>query len=96
MELKISAPRGFPRFDFTDQYQQRCSLQLSSLVEPTCIWLGINNAAVQVLVKGKGWQDVPLPADAMISSRMHLTQAQVRTLLPHLLEFADSGDLTPF
>ncbi|WP_438307584.1 hypothetical protein ACIZ1P_20245 [Pseudomonas guariconensis] len=33
-----------------------------------------------------------LPAGAVVSSRMHLTQAQVRALLPHLQAFAESGE----
>lgn len=48
-----------------------------------------------------GWSDVPLPEGedrpagrtVMLSGRMHLTQAQVRALLPHLKRFAKTGEL---
>ena len=35
---------------------------------------------------------VKLPDGAIIGSRMHLSQDQVRALLPHLQAFAESGE----
>ena len=84
--------RGFPLVSFQDQYDQTCSLQISSLVEPTCCWLGIDAPSIQVLAEGKGWQPVKLPEGAVVNSRMHLNQDQVRALLPHLQAFAVSGE----
>lgn len=84
--------RGFPLISFQDQYNETCSLQISSLVEPHCCWFGIDAPSVQVHEPGNGWQPVSLPAGAVINSRMHLTQDQVRALLPHLQAFADFGE----
>lgn len=84
--------RGFPMICFKDHYGETCSLQVSSLVEPTCCWFGIDTPSVRVMVPGKGWQPVKLPTGAVVSSRMHLTQDQVRALLPHLVAFAESGE----
>lgn len=84
--------RGFPLISFEDHYGETCSLQISSLAEQHCCWLGIDAPRVQLLVEGKGWQSVPLPQGALIGGRMHLTQDQVRALLPHLQAFAESGE----
>lgn len=48
-----------------------------------------------------GWSSVPLPesekrpagASVLTCGRMHLSQAQVRELLPHLERFAETGEL---
>ncbi len=40
-----------------------------------------------------GWEDVPLPKDVEIASRMHLSQEQVRELLPLLQHFAETGEI---
>ncbi|MFU3873546.1 hypothetical protein ACM7HL_12870 [Pseudomonas aeruginosa] len=84
--------RGFPLISLDDYYGQTCSLQISSLVEPRCCWFGVDAPHIQVMAEGKGWQAVKLPAGAVVSSRMHLTQDQVRALLPHLQAFAESGE----
>ncbi|MFJ3050879.1 hypothetical protein [Pseudomonas nitroreducens] len=84
--------RGFPMICFKDQYGAVCSLQISSLAEPTCCWLGVDNPSIQVMEQGKGWQPVKLPAGALVGSRMHLSQEQVLALLPHLVAFAESGE----
>lgn len=34
--------RGFYRAEFTDRYDEKCSIQKSSLAFEDCIWLGIN------------------------------------------------------
>ncbi|WEJ70360.1 hypothetical protein [Pseudomonas sp. PSE14] len=84
--------RGFPMICFKDQYGAVCSLQISSLAEPTCCWFGVDNPSIQVMEPGKGWQPVKLPAGAVVSNRMHLSQEQVLALLPHLVTFAQSGE----
>lgn len=85
--------RGFPFISFEDQYGETCSLQISSLMGPqTYCWLGVAAPSIKVLEEGKGWQSVKLPDGAVIGSRMHLSQDQVRALLPHLQAFAESGE----
>ena len=57
------------------------------------MWLGRNEVVPLVLVQDEGWKPVPLPDDALIAARMHLTRAQVAELLPHLMRFAREGRL---
>ncbi len=40
-----------------------------------------------------GWVDWRIPPQVFVSSRMHLTQAMVKSLLPALQHFAETGDL---
>lgn len=100
MEIKPSAPRGFPRIDFADHYDQQSSLQLSSLAYPRCIWLGVNNPSIQIPPHADGscadWKEMALPEGAVIGGRMHLTQDQVKALLPFLQQFAETGDFAPY
>lgn len=85
--------RGFPLISFEDQYGEICSLQVSSLMgEQSSCWLGVTTPTIQVMAPGKGWQPVKLPEGAVVNSRMHLNQDQVRALLPHLQAFANSGE----
>lgn len=85
--------RGFPFISFEDQYGEICSLQISSAMgEQTSCWLGVTTPTIQVMEPGKGWQQVKLPEGAVVNSRMHLNQDQVRALLPHLQAFANSGE----
>lgn len=85
--------RGFSRLDFTDRYGVKCSLQKSSLATEDCIWLGCNDANLRVIVPGKGWTPMPMPDGYIADTRMHLTQEQVRTLLPYLIAFANTGEV---
>jgi hypothetical protein len=84
--------RGFGRYEFKDRYGEECSLQKSSLATEDAIWFGCEGR-VQVCVQYEGWKPVPLPEGALIHSRMHLTQEQVKALLPILQHFAETGDL---
>jgi hypothetical protein len=94
MELtKNFTPRGFGKIEFTDRYGVACSLQESSLATERAIWLGCNDADPRVCVPGKGWVPVPLPEDAVANTRMHLTQEQVKELLPYLQHFAETGEV---
>lgn len=72
--------RGFARVDFDDRYGERCSLQKSSLATEDAIWLGQNEPTLH---KPTG----------SYSCRMHLTQEDVRWLLPMLTHFAETGEL---
>lgn len=77
--------RGFGSLVFLDRYNQECSLQDSSLATEPAIWFGINNTGPDLPgPHGKKNEDVNI--------RMHLTQAMVRTLLPHLQRFAATGE----
>jgi hypothetical protein len=40
-----------------------------------------------------GWVPYPLPDCVQISTRMHLTRAQVKKLLPVLQQFVETGDI---
>ena len=85
--------RGFDIECFTDRSGYECSLQKSSLAFEDCIWFGVDKPYVKVCKKGEGWQDVPLPEGSSIYGRMHLTQEQVKELLPYLQSFVETGEL---
>jgi hypothetical protein len=85
--------RGFLRGGFVDRYGNKCSIQESSLATEAAIWLGVSDPTPKVLVPGRGWQEVPLPPETYISSRMHLTQDMVAGLIPLLQHFVDTGEL---
>ena len=73
---KKTTSRGFGLWEFKDKYGQECSLQDSSLASEPAIWLGVD-----VDLKGEDVHD-----------RMHLTQEQVKALLPILTYFAETGE----
>ena len=83
---------GFTIVKFTDTHGNDCSLQESSSDMYDAVWLGISDPEINVMVDG-GWKALALPEGAVINSRMHLTQKQVRELLPMLQHFADHGSL---
>ncbi len=69
--------RGFRFIDFVDAYESACSLQESSLADVAAIWFGV---------------DRPF-SNTVGCVRMHLTQRQVKDLLPVLQFFAKEGRL---
>jgi hypothetical protein len=83
--------RGFKFYQFKDHYGVSCSLQKSSLATEACVWLGCDEPNARVLVPGKSWQPVVLPEGTLCDTRMHLTQKQVKALLPRLTRFAKTG-----
>ena len=91
--------RGFPLVEFKDRHDQDCSLQTSSIAFENCIWLGCDNPKVRAMKKdylghGTGWCDVEIPEYAHIMpSRMHLSQENVKDLLPYLIRFAKTGEI---
>ena len=85
--------RGFSYIEFEDVYGLACSLQKSSSGNEDCIWLGISKPEVKHLVPGLGWKTFHIPEHALISSRMHLNQEQVKMLMPYLQRFVETGDL---
>jgi len=85
--------RGLVGISFEDRSGYDCSIQSSSLATEPAIWFGIPKPEVKVFNNPGGWSDVSLPESALITSRMHLTQAMVVQLLPYLKEFAKTGYL---
>lgn len=91
--------RGFDLKSFNDLYGEECSLQKSSLATDDAIWLGIDSPQPMILASkiiegGTGWAKWPLPADVTINARMHLNREQVAELLPALIRFVETGELT--
>jgi hypothetical protein len=77
--------RGFGIFKFLDRYHQECSLQDSSLATEPAIWIGVDNTGQYVSGPCGNYYE-------KVQARMHLTQAMVKTLLPHLQRFAETGN----
>lgn len=97
--------RGFQTGEFTDRYGNKCSIQKSSIATEHCIWLGIDEATPKIMASDAhklgikttetvGWIDYNIPKEVYISTRMHLTQQQVKDLLPLLKKFAKTGELS--
>lgn len=97
---KIKTNRGFSLLEFEDRYGVKCSLQKSSLAFEECIWFGCNELGLKKFdPKNGGWSDVALENKFpdgpyhSANTRMHLTQDQVRVLLPYLQHFVETGEL---
>jgi len=85
--------RGFEIIEFDDRYGVACHLQKSSLATEDAIWFGCDEPDPRVLVPGKGWQPAVMPPEWLTNTCMHLTQEQVRSLLPYLVKFVETGEL---
>lgn len=85
--------RGFRILSFKDAYNIDCSLQESSLATTNAIWLGCDEAEPKVLINGR-WENLSMPEEYVANTRMHLTQKQVKELLPYLIKFAETGTLS--
>lgn len=88
--------RGFAYANFTDGNGVECSIQKSSRAceDEEYIWLGATEIGLQQLIPGRGWQKMELdPARSVANNRMHLTQSNVKELLPYLQYFAEHGEL---
>lgn len=81
-DAKLSkTQRGFAHIAFKDRYGELCSIQKSSLATEDAIWFG---------------QDEPTRHHTgSMHCRMHLTQDDVKWLLPILRHFAETGELPP-
>jgi hypothetical protein len=95
--------RGFGVITFKDRYEAECSLQDSSLATEPAIWLGVDDPKPVIMAseaakfgvateETTGWVTYPVPAEVNLTTRMHLTQKQVKALLPFLKHFAKTGD----
>lgn len=91
----IKTARGFSKHLFTDSYNNECSLQESSSVVPH-IWLGLENPKLTVFEnESKGrYIETEMPKNFSVDSRMHLTPDQVKELLPYLIKFAYTKELS--
>ena len=85
--------RGFSFWEFKDKYGMKCSIQKSSLATEDAIWFGVDDIQPKIMIPGQGWIPYEIPEEVSISSRMHLTQDQVRDILPILEHFVKTGDL---
>ncbi len=65
------------KITFEDDFKQQCSLQKSHAILENKIWLGVDKD-----INGKA-----------VNARMHLTQDQVKELLPLLQKFAETGEV---
>ena len=95
--IKKNTERGFACYWGEDNNGQEFTLQKSSSALEDKIWLGLNEPDIVE----RGWnEDFPhrartytLPENVSASARMHLTQDQVRELIPILQHFVDTGEL---
>lgn len=93
--------RGFDFVKFTDTYGVACSLQKSSIATEDRVWFGCDEIGLKRFTPGRGWEDIPLETgnafegvSHVANTRMHLSQEQVKALLPYLVRFAETGELT--
>lgn len=92
--------RNFPYYNFVDRNGIACSIQKSSLAFENAIWLGADKIELKEFISGKGWVDRnefddidSIEHHFSANTRMHLTQDQVKKLLPLLQKFADIGEI---
>ena len=91
---KVKTKRGFDKINFTDAYNEKCSIQKSSAINDR-IWIGIDNPKLIVFANdqmGK-YFEMDMPKQFSVSSRMYLTREQITELLPHLINFSETGTL---
>jgi hypothetical protein len=75
--LHVSGEKGISKITFLDDFKQQCSIQQSSSTLENKIWFGVDKD-----INGKA-----------IVARMHLTQEQIREIIPYLQKFASTGVL---
>ena len=109
MKIELSkTQRGFANGKFVDRYGKQCSIQKSSIATEDCIWLGIDDAEPQIMSSDAirmglkertgteadwGWTPFFIPPEVSLNTRMHLTQEQVKALLPILQKFVETGEI---
>jgi hypothetical protein len=76
--LNIFIDKRLNKISFEDNYKQQCSLQKSNYSLENEIWLGVNKDII-----GNN-----------VDTRMHLTQEQVKQILPYLKMFSEKGEIT--
>lgn len=96
--------RGFGLVEFKDRNQVECSLQQSSAIDlnsddgiahpgSSFIWLGCNSADPQYFIPNgdPSWRPVPMPAEYIANTRMHLGREEVQMLIEHLTNWLNTG-----
>lgn len=112
MDVKSEArTRFFSRGEFVDSKGVECSIQESSaamLGSGDCgpfIWIGCDKIDLQEFTPGQGWKprpefdepdNFPHGKSYIGNTRMHLSQEQVKELLPILQHFAEHGSIYGF
>lgn len=76
---KRNTNRGFGIIEFTDSYEQECSIQMSSNVIPH-LWIGVDNTG-------------PRTGNEDISSRIHIKQKDIPKLIKILQKYVDTGEI---
>lgn len=87
--------RGFGLIEFKDRYGAKCSIQKSSLATEDAIWFGIDDPELVVFeneTKGK-YITTKIPDNFSVNCRMHLTQEQVKDIIPILQKFVKTGEI---
>lgn len=99
-EFEISQTmRGFDYTEFSDANGVKCTVQESSACgDEALLWLGAKDIGLKHFKSGHhGWKDVELvntiEEHYVANNRMHLTQSQVKDLLPVLHRFVETGRL---
>jgi hypothetical protein len=101
MESKVTE-RGFHYSEFNDANGTECNIQESSAMrDEGLIWFGSAKIGLQHFrPEHGGWKEVTEPDEVhtmtehyVANNRMHLTQSQVKDLLPALQYFAEHGIL---
>ena len=100
MQINPTA-RGFSRGEFTDSNGQKCSIQISSAIEDEALlWLGCDKIELTVGMPWRVISDEEIErtfgahaGHVLANTRLHLSQSQVRELLPLLQKFAETGDI---
>lgn len=88
--------RGFLVGKFKDDYGREGSLQESSASagnDGSYIWLGMDEPELFEDVRTGPGKPYKLPENVTSFSRLHLSQTQIKELLPHLQYFAETGSL---
>lgn len=94
--------RGFKFVEFKDFNSVDCSIQKSSIATDSCIWFGADEIGLKEFIPFSGWKDrlefdhisKSLTGTSFVANnRMHLSQSQVKKLLPVLIKFAETGEL---
>jgi hypothetical protein len=96
---KTTTCRGFGLIEFKDRNGVECTIQESSeCYKEGLIWFGAKDIGLQHFKAYEGWKDVELvntiQEHYVANNRMHLTQSQVKELLPVLKRFAKTGSLS--
>lgn len=79
-------PRGFKVAEFKDLYEQKCSIQESSLATKAALWLGVDST-------GPNMEGPKGERNEEVNIRMHLSKPIARKLITMLSTFVNTGYL---